>query len=696
MATKEFTAKQKEIVARRLGYEGPMAGFDEYVKSDPALERKYGLVLDKYMLKKGGVVVKMQTGGTTTGDIVATGQPTKPTGTTLTPSLITESTNQIITDTGADKTAKQVTGTTAPIAATAAEETKATAQQVTTETAAPEVKAATEQVVAAQGAVSAGAKATAQTMEPTDTQVGSVQAAQGVAREVEQVEPRKIEAGELVSGPAVNQAQVDAALQKNEAAQGIVTEDMTIQGQLAKLTANFEAANPPSWAAGSLRAATAALAQRGLGASSLAGQALIQATLEAAMPIAAQDAQVFKEMGLQNLSNKQQMAVLTAQQRAQFLGQEFDQAFQTRVINANKISEVANINFNARQQVALENARLAQTMDLANLNNRQALVLAEAAQIATLETANLNNRQQAAVQNAQAFLQMDLANLDAQQQTNIFKAQSIVNSLLTDAAAENASRQFNASSTNQTNQFFASLSSQVKQFNAQQTNAMAQFNTDQANTISQFNAAQQNARDQFNAENSRIINQSNAEWRRNISLANTAATNRANELNAANSLQITLAEYNNLWQKYRDDIEYSWKSGENVLDRENALAQQVLKKQADIESAKVQIEVKKFEALGALSTKILEKSGALDTAGTLVKTAIDTAAKNLGVLTNKLDVLNPSFTGNVIDTNWIKPNDPGYGWKYYDSGVAISPGGDYYHNGELVWSPTVYGTSEGE
>jgi len=43
-------------------------------------------------------------------------------------------------------------------------------------------------------------------------------------------------------------------------------------------------------------------------------------------------------MGIQNLSNKQQIAVLSAQQRATFLGQEFDQGFQTRVINAARLN----------------------------------------------------------------------------------------------------------------------------------------------------------------------------------------------------------------------------------------------------------------------------------------------------------------------------------------------------------------------
>jgi hypothetical protein len=60
---------------------------------------------------------------------------------------------------------------------------------------------------------------------------------------------------------------------------------------------------------------------------------------------------------------------LAAQQRAQFIGQEFDQEFQARVQNASRISDIANINFNAEQQIALENARMAQTVDLSNLSN---------------------------------------------------------------------------------------------------------------------------------------------------------------------------------------------------------------------------------------------------------------------------------------------------------------------------------------
>jgi hypothetical protein len=609
MATKEFNTKQKEIVARRLGYDGPMQGFDEFLRSDPAMQRKYGLVADKYM-SKGGMARKYQTGGsvtppTSTGTNPVTFAPVKPTAAQVTPALTTEQRGEIVSTQLAPITATKMAAAAPVTADTVAAPTVAPAETITAATVSPAVQAATDELQAAQGSVSQQAQVQAQTMEPTTTSVSSLQAAQGTANQVAGAPTRVAQAGEMISGAAVDAAQVAQALQQNQAEQGVVTDAMTVQGQLNNLLSNFQTNNPPSWAAASLRNATAVMAQRGLGASSLAGQAIIQATLEAATPIASADAETYKQMGLQNLSNRQQMAVLTAQQRAQFLGQEFDQEFQTRVTNAARIADIANVNFNAQQQIALENARLAQTMNLANLTNRQSLVMAEAAQIANLETANLNNRQQAAVVNAKAFLEMDLANLDNRQQTEIFKTQQNIQGLFNDAAAENASRQFNATSENQTNQFFATLAKDVSTFNATQTNAMKQFNTNQAAAVAKFNAEAQNLRDQFNAENRLIIDQSNAKWRREIATANTAATNKANEFNATKAMELTTTEYNNMWQLYRDNIEYAWKSGENDKDRIGQLVRAELSANATVVAASVAKDAAVSKAIGGVVGKML-------------------------------------------------------------------------------------------
>ena len=135
--------------------------------------------------------------------------------------------------------------------------------------------------------------------------------------------------------------------------------------------AQFEGGETPAWAAGSMRNAMATLSARGLGASSMAGQAVIQAAMEAALPIAQMDAQVQAQFEGQNLSNRQQRAMLAAQQRATFLGMEFDQDFQSRVQNSARIGDIANMNFTAEQNIALENSRAANTMNLSNLNNRR-------------------------------------------------------------------------------------------------------------------------------------------------------------------------------------------------------------------------------------------------------------------------------------------------------------------------------------
>jgi hypothetical protein len=425
-------------------------------------------------------------------------------------------------------------------------------------------------VQAVKGTVSKQAQVDAAQKEPTETVLSDLEAEQlDKAREVQAPPELTVGAGELLDKSAVNMSKVDEAIAKTkeEAAQGVVSEDMTVQGQLTKMTANFDAKNPPGWAAAALRVATATLAQRGLSASSLAGAAIVQAAIESALPIATSDAKAYQAMAEQNLSNRQAMAVLAAQQRATFLGQEFDQEFEVKVKNAARIADVANINFTAKQQIALENARLAQSVDLANLENRQAVVIAKAAQMATLETTNLTNLQQAAVTNAQSFLAMDLANYDREQKTTLFKTEQLVQSLLSDTAAENAAKQFNAASKTQVDQFMATLASTISQFNVAQRNALAQFSTDQVNSVTKFNTEQENLRDQFNSTQRLVIDQSNAQWRREVSTADTAALNAALYLGAQNLQQMTLAEYNNETQLYRDQIEKAWSSFEKNEDR---------------------------------------------------------------------------------------------------------------------------------
>ncbi len=390
--------------------------------------------------------------------------------------------------------------------------------------------------------------------------------------------------GEVISGSAVDQGQVAGAFGTGE------VQAASMQDELATLMQQFEGGNTPAWAAGSMRKATAIMAERGIGASSMAGQAIVQAAMEAALPIAQIDT-----------ANKQQTALFKAEQRAKFLGQEFDQEFQTRVMNAAKVSEIANLQFSADQQIALENSRAANTMNLQNLNNRQALVLAEAASLSQLDVTNLNNRQQAQVANAQSFLQMDMASLSNEQQTEMFKTQSNIQAILSDQAAVNASEQFNATSENQTDQFFANLTSNVGQFNASQSNAMDQFNINTVNALRQFNAETQNQRDMFNAQNGLVVAQANAQWRQNLATLNNAAQNESNMDFAKTINALTSKNLDEIWQRERDNMSFAFTSSETAMDR----ALRIVLADKELESVRTQLAAQEDAAQTSLMFRFL-------------------------------------------------------------------------------------------
>ena len=241
-----------------------------------------------------------------------------------------------------------------------------------------------------------------------------------------------------------------------EAQTALPSAEATVRGQLAILMDDFEDGTPP-WASGAMRQAMGIMQKRGLGASSMAGQAIVQSAMESALPIASQDASTFASFEMKNLDNRQQTA--------------------------------------------------------------------------------------------------------------IFKAQQRITGLFTDQAADNAAKQFNASSKNQTDQFFASLEESTSKFNAAQINAIAKSDVDSANAAKQFNAQMEDLRDRFNATNSLAIAQSNAVWRQNIATVNTAAQNDANREYAKQTNMMTGAALDQLWQRERDLMSFAYGSSEGALDR---------------------------------------------------------------------------------------------------------------------------------
>lgn len=249
----------------------------------------------------------------------------------------------------------------------------------------------------------------------------------------------------------VAKQQVDAARQEGltdfvEPQQGTIDVDSTVQGQLAKLMQQFENGQIPAYAAGAIRNAEQRLAARGMGASSMAGSALVQAAMEASTPIAAADAATYARMNELNLNNRQAAEVINAQQTLQ--------------------------------------------LDLANLSNEQ-----------QARVTNTQNRVQSLFTDQAAVNSSKQFNAQSEQQNDQFFAGLSNQVAQFNAAQQNGINEFNAGQKNALAQFNSTLSDRRDQFNAQNAIVIDQANAVYRREVNTANTAIANAENEFNVRN---------------------------------------------------------------------------------------------------------------------------------------------------------------------------------------------------
>jgi hypothetical protein len=470
-----------------------------------------------------------------------------------------------------------------------------TGQQAATMTAAQN-GANVPQVDAAQGTVAANSQVDASQIDPNTGQVAArtgdtpsnVQAAniaEGTG-EATAAQGQLSQDAFAVAAQGVEDANKVALLDayNTEIDNQAVDPRATVQEQYNQLM-NFDAGDVPTWAQGALNTANAQMARRGITNTTVAANATFTSIVQAAMPIAQQDAKVFQTMQLKqmdqkqasvflragqlaelnktNVANRQSVALQKAQAVLQMDMSNLDNEQQTAIMNAQAALQVAATNSGYQQQASMESARNALTMNITNLSAENKAAIMNAQSALSIESQNLNARQTAAQFNANAFLQMDLTNVSNKQQAAIVNAQGRLQALMTDTAAQNAAAQFNASSENQTTQFFAQLS-----------NSTAMFNSSQSMTTQKFNAEMLNQRDQFNSKLATEIEQSNVVYQRQINTQFTADTNQFNLVNAQNLLGISNQAIADNLTRLRDDAHYAFTSSDNAQERATKLAQQ--------------------------------------------------------------------------------------------------------------------------
>ena len=289
------------------------------------------------------------------------------------------------------------------------------------------------------------------------------------------------------------------------AATGAITSDATVVGQLAGLQQEVETAlasgNPlPVWARGAAKATNAALANRGLSASSMAAEALAEGIMNAAIPIAKADADTYKQMIFQNLSNNQQAAITNAQ---------------------------------AYLKLDLANLSNQQQANLQNINTRQNFILSD--QAAANAAFQFNATSQNQVNQFYDKLSTTVADQNAARVDAMKKFAEAEKAKVNALNAQNtiAVNEANAKREDTINRFNAQLENQRQQFNVQNQREIDQSNVVWRRSINTANTAAVNAANQVNAQN--LLNLSNfglsalwQQWRDEASWVNTSSENIQN------------------------------------------------------------------------------------------------------------------------------------------------------------------------
>ena len=252
-------------------------------------------------------------------------------------------------------------------------------------------------------------------------------------------------------------------------AQAELDQRATIKFQLEDLFKSLEDGEDlPAWAAPAVRKVSSVMQARGLGASSMASAAITQAIMESGIPIAAQDANRYATIQLQNLNNEQQ----------------------TALTNAATFAAMDKANLSARLQSAVTNAQSLLSVDTANLTAQQKsneLSYSALTQALFKDSAEENARREFNAKN-EAEVQEFFAQLGSQVET-------------ANANRTAAVEQFNAGETNAMNQFNASMRDARDKFNANMGFAIDQSNAQWRRQINTAETALQNETNRINVQN---------------------------------------------------------------------------------------------------------------------------------------------------------------------------------------------------
>ena len=306
--------------------------------------------------------------------------------------------------------------------------------------------------------------------------------------------------------------------------QGTVSQEATVKYQMSELLKTIGTdGEMPSWASPAVRAVNAQMLQRGLGSSSMAATAIVNAIYEAGLPIAAADAKTHAAMDIQNLSARQQ----------------------TTLQNAMVYASMDKTNAAANVQAQIQNSKSFLGMDLANLDGEQKTSMLD-----------FQSQYQKLLDDTKQENAARQFNAKSVNQRNEFAAEigsQIENANSTRLAAM---RQFNADQTNATERFVSQMEDSRDKFNSNMAAQIDQSNVNWRRTINTENTALQNESNRINAQNLLGLTTAaqNQLWQRYRDEAQWALTVGENALNRGHAFAIASQQNNFSQDQYAQEV----------------------------------------------------------------------------------------------------------------------------------------------
>jgi hypothetical protein len=412
-------------------------------------------------------------------------------------------------------------------------------------------------------------------------------AAAGMLAEVGELPPEITAA--IVEDPATVEAAIDEQPVEVRAAVAALPTEALVSSQMESLLGGLEDGKTPAWAKPALAAVEANLARRGMNASSVGRDAMFNAIIQSAMPMAQSNAQALQQRASQNLSNEQQanmstatldmqrrMANLSNQQTASSQTAQMAQQMATMqsqfrqdavMTTAQMQQQTRTQNLSNLQEAAKVTAMNEQAMRAQNLGNEQQIELAEMQYMNATESENMSAVQQerlAEMQTAADFLsknagfkqQMELANLSNDQQMKLANLTALNQSESENLSAAQQTELANLNNRMQTNMLQGKIAAEMNQAQLTVDQQRAVQNASMVANIdlTKFNAAQQveltNSKfmqtmvsAQFSAEQQAAIQ--NATALASLDMANLDKNTRLAAQNAQSFLQMDMSNLNN-------------------------------------------------------------------------------------------------------------------------------------------------------